>query len=320
MRKILTCLVLLAAAKSATAQQLQQVPLMEQGVATAYVSVPQGFQCNIKNPEEPSQICANSRGYAYHLQSYNGQQTVNPDQYFNQIIQTMNATPGVKITAQYPLSMLNATAQQRDSQLLHLQQQQVVTYAVDFEEAKSGTINSIAVEIHNASRRGASFAFSRIYGITAPGNDGVSAEQMHSELVRFAQSYRYDNQWAQWANNAQMQFEANLSNREQVFAATQAQIVRNNNQALDSSFESWKRRDAMTSAGQAATVAGINETQRMYDPSTGQVYEADGYYNYNYVNPNDPTMVYRTDNPNDNPNINNEMGWDFNQLEEYNGE
>ena len=61
----------------------------------------------------------------------------------------------------------------------------------------------------------------------------------------------------------------------------------------------------------------IHERQQLINPATGARYEADGYYDYNYVNPNDPEMSVRTNDPLWDPNLNTQQGEYYERLENY---
>ena len=86
------------------------------------------------------------------------------------------------------------------------------------------------------------------------------------------------------------------------------------NSILDSSHESWKRRNAMTDVGHSNTInSGVWERSTMQDQS-GNQYQIEGYYN-NVWKGNDD-LYLGTDDYNYNPNIDsNTNGIDWEQLE-----
>ncbi len=136
-------------------------------------------------------------------------------------------------------------------------------------------------------------------------------------MIRFINSYRYNPQWVEYANAVTVNFEGNLSARENAFYTTWQQIHQNNMDALDRSHQSFMHRSAASDRMQSQTIDSIHDRQQLINPNTGERYEADGYYDYNYVNPNDPSMSVRSNDPLYDPNINNEQGEYYDRLESY---
>ena len=88
--------------------------------------------------------------------------------------------------------------------------------------------------------------------------------------------------------------------------------------ASDRAYSQYRNNNAASDRAQSEYINSIHERQQLIDPETGQRYEADGYYDHNYVNPNDSNAWARSNNPNWNPNANLNQGEDYNRLEQYN--
>ncbi len=109
---------------------------------------------------------------------------------------------------------------------------------------------------------------------------------------------QYYAQMTQQGNMAHNQRMANIENQgriSQLNAQTSSDI-------LDSSHESWKRRNAMTDAGQEKAVNGVWERSNMYDQN-GTQYQVDGYNDQVWKNANNEAIS--SNNPNWNPNTDN---------------
>lgn len=127
--------------------------------------------------------------------------------------------------------------------------------------------------------------------------------QMNGQYIN-AQNRSEQQQLA--ANNAR--FQNNLAARERAFNQSQANYRNNANDALDSGMESWRRRNAMTDAGQSNAVNGIHGTREVTNPYDGSSWTVDDGYNHTYMNTWGETI--QTDdhfyNPNMDSNVNNQ--------------
>ncbi|MCG8021392.1 MAG: hypothetical protein JAZ20_13335 [Candidatus Thiodiazotropha weberae] len=86
------------------AQGLKYVPLQENGTTTAYVSVSESFNCNVNIPDTPTAFCA-AGGYIYHLHGAFISNPVDPEQYFNNLLQQVSAeNPNANIENRYRIS------------------------------------------------------------------------------------------------------------------------------------------------------------------------------------------------------------------------
>ena len=127
-------------------------------------------------------------------------------------------------------------------------------------------------------------------------------------------------QWVKANNQHFSQLaQQNNANHQQRMASIKAQgqaILNNgriNSSILDSNHESWKRRNAISDAGQANAVNGIWERSNMTDQS-GNTYQVEGYDNNVWMNGNNEYIG--TDNSNWNPNIDNATnGENWEQLQ-----
>lgn len=313
---MLVALLPLAAQSAGTVQ----IPMVENGVTTAYFSVPSGFECGVSIPDMPTAFCSGPGSRVYHLQSFFQSQPTDPQQYLNTLMQQIHATePNTRILQQYQMPGISQHLAQADSVLTHLAGQQVVTLALDVEDPDAQNRSVVALVIKNSPNNGAPVSTIVALGITVPANSQQEFDGMRDELLRFVRSYRYDPGWVQSANASHIQFLNNQRMKQNNFAQTQQRIHQNNMDALDSSFNSYMGRSASSSRSQSQYVDSIHERQTLVDPNSGTLYQADGYAGYNYVNPNDPSMYYRTDNPLYDPNVNTNQGEDYIQLQEYFG-
>ncbi|RLW62455.1 MAG: hypothetical protein B6D73_19935 [gamma proteobacterium symbiont of Stewartia floridana] len=303
---------------TAQTQGLKYVPLQENGTTTAYVSVPERFNCNVNIPDTPTALCA-AGGYIYHLHGAFISNPVDPEQYFNNLLQQVSAeNPNANIENRYRISSISQYVTQRDANLLFRYGQQVVTFGFDVVDKQDNQKSSAAVTVSSLPNNGAPVTIVQLYGVTVPLSESHDYSQIQNELVRFAQSYQYDQNWLQAANAQHLQFQGNLSAKNRAFQQSQQQIHQSNMDALDRSHNSYMERSAASDRSQSAYIDSIHERQQLVDPTTGTRYEADGYYDYNYVNPNDSSIYYRTNDPTANPNINNNQGEDYQLLQENN--
>jgi hypothetical protein len=307
----------------------QSIPLQDNGMTAGYASVPAGFRCNVTIPDMPTAFCAGPGDRVYHKQSNMSQSPLDPQQFFNTLLQQASAESNLRISQRYQLPQVTNAILQRDAQLLFVRGQQVTTYAADIEDLDLGHKSVIAVSVRNVPNNGAPIAIIDAFGISVPTTTPDSYAQLRDEMIRFVQSHRYTAPYVQALNAQTVGFEGDLAARNRAFQQNQAQIHQRNMDALDQSFDSYRRNAAtmdrgfdsymdstrQSDRGHASYIDSIHERQQLVDATTGQRYEADGYADYNYVNPNDPNMYYRTDNPLLDPNLNLNQGENYNQLE-----
>ena len=332
MKKIIAGLIttLTLSALPAGAQSLKTLPFVEQGMTTATLAVPKNAACMLNLPEEPSLLCRTTDGLKYHLVNFTVQGAVDPQALVNDLIARMSqAEPQGKVLERYMLPEISQSKARQDAPLLFRQGQRVVTFAFDYDNPSKRIMGSTALLIHTLPNNGSPITAVTGYGIEVPRSGSMSLDSARKELVRYATSYRYTPEFVQVSNAQHMQFSNDLRARENSFANRQNQIHRDNMQALDDSYNSYMQRSneqerarqayRANSGGydsQQAYVDSIHERQQLIDPETGQRYEADGYRDYNYVNPHDSDMSVRTDDPLYDPNINLEQGHDYRRLEE----
>lgn len=316
------------------AQNLKTVPLQENGTTTAYVSVPADVRCNVQIPDVPTAFCAGSGNRIYHLTAAFLQHPVDPQQYFNQLVQQLSAeAPEAKIVNQYRVPEITQHMANRDTQLVYKNGQQVVTYAIDIIDAETNEKSSAAFVISSLPNNGAPVTNVDIIGFTALMSGSSDFSGVRSEMIRFARSYRFDRSWVQAANAQHIQFLNNQTAKNNAFTARQNQIHQSNMNALDQSFNSYMERSAASDrahssymnnsyasdSSHSSYIDSIHEREQMVDASTGTRYEVEGYYDYNYVNPNDSSMYIQSNDHMYNPNVNLNQGENYNLLQPYNG-
>lgn len=301
------------------AAQFKTVPITEQGMVTAYVDVPAESECNIKLPKLPTAFCKGSNGMIFHLGSAGViQGMVNSTQVVNYFQQQIAQSPQARIHRQYRLPEVSQHLLKIDAPLYYKQSQQISTVAMEIDDPTENESSILVIAVQGVPNNGAPVTMINIYGVSVPLTNKARFPNLNQALMQFIFSYRYDNRWVQSANASHVQFQNNLRAREGAFYSRQNQIHQNNMNALDSSFNSYMNRSSASDRAHQQTIDSIHERQQLIDPSTGARYEADGYNDYNYVNPNDPNMSVRTNDPLNNPNINNNQGENYNQLQDYN--
>ncbi|WP_026754473.1 hypothetical protein [Sediminibacter sp. Hel_I_10] len=145
-------------------------------------------------------------------------------------------------------------------------------------------------------------------------------EQAKKDYIRAISEIQVNPNWLQTNNQywAQKTQQGNIEHNNRMAAIeNQGRIMRDNakvnSSILDDSYNSWKRRNAMTDAGQSKTINGIWERNTMVDQG-GNQYQVDGYYDQVYKGTND--QYIGANNGNWNPNVDsstNEVNWE--QLE-----
>lgn len=113
------------------------------------------------------------------------------------------------------------------------------------------------------------------------------------EIVRFALANQQSNPEAVMAFNQKEQqayiqrqhlFDARMRQAWNHFNAWNKAHVETWNDISESSMASWRRQEAMRDAGQARTVDGILERERVVDPQSGRQLDVDAGYKYYYTN------------------------------------
>ncbi|MEZ5057149.1 MAG: hypothetical protein R2879_08950 [Saprospiraceae bacterium] len=103
-------------------------------------------------------------------------------------------------------------------------------------------------------------------------------------------------------------FQSRMAAKQANFDSWMANQRQTSNSILDSGMESWRRRNAMSDAGQANAVHGINGTREVTNPYDGTNWTVDDGYNHTFMNTWGETI--QTDdhfyNPNMDPNVNNQ--------------
>ncbi len=221
----------------------------------------------------------------------------------------------------------------RDTQLIYKNGQQVVTYGLDLIDTESKQKSSAVFVISSLPNNGAPVTNVDIIGFTAPMSGSSDFNSVRSEMIRFARSYQFDRGWVQSANAQHLQFLNNQTAKNNAFMANQQRIHQSNMDALDRSHNSYMERSAASDRAHSnymnnstasdrshsSYIDSIHEREQMVDMNTGARYETEGYYDYNYVNPNDSTIYYQTNDPLDNPNVNLNQGENYNRLQPYEG-
>lgn len=300
------------------AGQYTSVPLFDNGLVSAYINVPTGSRCPASLPDTPTAFCQGSQGIVYHMTSSGVQQGyLNPDQFYNNLLQQTLNTSQAKVTNQYRLPEVSSFRLQRDSQLLYLRGERVYTYGFEMTDLDKREKSVSALVIAHIPNNRAPITVVDGYGISVPSSTSLDMPALRQELIRFINSYHYDPQWVQYANSQTVNFESNLSARENAFYTNQQRIHQNNMDALDRSHQSYMNRSAASDKLHTQSVDAIHDRQQLVNPNTGERYKAEGYSDYNYVNPNDPSMSVRSNDPLYNPNINLEQGEYYEELEDY---
>lgn len=240
-----------------------------------------------------------------------------PEAFVDQLVQQAMASGDVRVANQQAVPEIAHYIARLESPLLFKQNQSVYAYAIHVDDASTGEKSAAILTVHHIPNNGAPATSMNVFGVSKPRSGEPGFDGLNHDLMAFVHSYRYDNRWVQAANANHAQFLSRQQTRNRSFQSRQNQIHQNNMEALDSSFNSYMNRSDSSSRGQQAYVDSVLERQQYIDRSTGQRYEADGYYEHNYVNPHDPGLSARTNDPNWNPNVNTNPGWDYNPLDSY---
>jgi hypothetical protein len=118
----------------------------------------------------------------------------------------------------------------------------------------------------------------------------------------------YNQREQQMAAGRTRSFNAQQQQKQQQFDSWMATQRQSSSSALDSSMESWRRRQDMTDRGHQRQVDSIAGTTPAYDPSTGQTWQVEDGYDRYFMNSFGEYMS--TDdqfyNPNMDPAVNNQ--------------
>lgn len=118
----------------------------------------------------------------------------------------------------------------------------------------------------------------------------------------------YNQREQQKASIRTQNFNIRQRQKQQQFDNWMSTQRQNSESALDSSMESWRRRQGMIDSGQQKQVDAIHGTTPVYNPNTGQTWQVEDGYNRYYMNnsgeylPTDDQFY----NPNRDPSLNNQ--------------
>lgn len=118
----------------------------------------------------------------------------------------------------------------------------------------------------------------------------------------------YNQREQQMAANRSRSFNAQQRQKQQQFDGWMATQRQSSNSALDSSMESWRRRQDMTDTGHQKQIDAISGTTPVYDSDTGQTWQVEDGYDRYYMN-NSGEYIPTDDefyNPNMDPAVNNQ--------------
>jgi hypothetical protein len=301
----------------ASAARYQDVFMKESGMVSTYWKVPSEFKCHVKIPNVPTAFCRGAGDVIYHIGTLGTlQYAVNPDQYINDLLQKITSQANIKIINSYTIPEVTQHLLQQDMQMVFRNGQQTYTYAFDVENHDEKKVGTSLFVVHIVPNNGTPISLVDYYGISTPSSQVNDFYKIRKQLTEFVLSRKYDRNYIQAINSQHMQFLANLRAREAAFNQRQQIIHQNNMDALDHSYNAYKSRSAASDRMHESYIDSIHERRQMVDPNTGQQYQVEGYYDYNYVNPNDPDMHIQTDSSLYNPNINTNQGANYNLLEE----
>lgn len=118
----------------------------------------------------------------------------------------------------------------------------------------------------------------------------------------------YNQREQQSAANRTRSFNAQQRQKQQQFDGWMATQRQSSNSALDSSMESWRRRQDMTDTGHQRQIDAITGTTPVYNSDTGQTWQVEDGYDRYYMN-NSGEYIPTDDafyNPNMDPAVNNQ--------------
>ncbi|MFY0712863.1 hypothetical protein J1D01_04240 [Seonamhaeicola sp. NFXS20] len=220
---------------------------------------------------------------------------------------------GLKLINQYPLPKLAQFDKRFDSYLFkglpeNKQYECIATEWVD----KNGE-KSIGIIRYFTNQYPTTGGMDWGYTLNAMGAPAQEYETAKKAFINALVNFQINPQWVQTSNNYYSQKTKQSSEQhQQRMAAIRAQSQYNRNigntysSINDSSFESWKRRNAMNDAGHSKTINnGIWERTTVTNPNTSQQYYVQGQDNHYWMNQNNEYIG--TNNSLYNPNIDNSM-------------
>ncbi|HEB63634.1 MAG TPA: hypothetical protein ENJ07_04055 [Gammaproteobacteria bacterium] len=293
----------------------KRIEMRDAGMVSSTSLVPSDYTCH--EPNKFKALCFSKRGIYLSITEYHfGQGFVSVEQFFDHIDASLKEN-NIAILELYAAPEMSRTIAQRDSVMLSLRGQRV--YALWMKTRLPDDILTTGVLVFSyAPNNGAPVTRITGYSLAYPARLDKQHDQIKADIGRFISSWTFEQPYVQASNSLHLQFLARLSASERAFRESQDQINRNNMSMLDSSFESYLRRSEASSAGHKRSIGAINETRIMVDQGTGQRYQVDGNFRRNFVNPNNIDQQLQTDNLLVNPNINTNIGENYNELVEEN--
>ena len=137
----------------------------------------------------------------------------------------------------------------------------------------------------------------RVFEISAPANEFASKK---AEMINIVKSVKKNPQWAQLVKQIDAQKAREIDNRSRSSYAAHQQRMANNQaafdasqrsyretqQAYDNANQSWMNNQRMSDQGQQNYVNSIHGTEVYTDPNSGDQYNLDNPYKYNWTNGN----------------------------------
>ncbi len=310
--------------------QLKAYKIMNQqfGMVFGIMPIPQSWEVADKNKENvlfkgPDGVKVYGEQFASFYYSNNQQQNYysqqsgsqikapkSVDRVINEDLKPFLESKGIRYIGQFPLpqlaqsdlnfhnSIFKATPEQRNYQCI-----------VTEWEDKEGKNRSVGIIRYFTAQYTAIGGMDWGYTINSMEAPISSFEQAKKDYINALINFQVNPQWLQ-ANNqyyAQLSQQSNAGHQQRmadIQAQGQAAINAGNTYSsiADSNYESWKRRNAMSDAGQAKTIDGIYERSNMND-QYGNQYKVEGYYDNVWKGAND--QYIGTNHTNWNPNIDN---------------
>ena len=291
----------------------QVVALKDNNITYEYRKVPSDFKCNIPNKENALCLNSNNVHFFANINLYSGAGYLNVDKFLTAFEGLLNNNQ-ISIVKTYITPGIDQHIAQEDHKMIHSQGERV--YAITIETKLSGNrlgVGSIVFKF--LPNNGAPITEVFSHGVVYPKSLASKYKQIRNDFFVFMMSSKFDNRFVQNINIKHSQFLANLRARERAFSVSQNQIHQNNMKALDDSYNNFRQRNATNNRSHNAFIDSIHERRQMTDSSTGQKYNVEGYYDHNYVNPNNINQQIQTNSHLYDPNVNNNIGEYYNELE-----
>ncbi len=278
-----------------------------------YRKVPNDFKCHVRNKE--NELCYNSKGirYIFNPDLYFGQGYINVNQYLTYLEGELN-NRGTFLIKSYEIPKINQYITQEDSRLLFRQSERVITVIADLK-LPNDRLSIAAIVFKFLPNNGSPVTDISGYSVEFPESLVRKYERIKNDFFIFMMSGQYDANYVQVVNARHSQFLANLRAREGRFYESQSRTHQSNMKALDDSYNAYRQRSERSDQSHNAFIDSIHERRQMTDSSTGQKYNVDGYYDHNYVNPNNINQQIQTNDHLLDPNINNNVGEYYQELE-----